>query len=198
MNINLPQPWRHTLCAFVCDVCDEDVGDDSVHVFKDPFKALTELWACTSCVESLGEKTIKEHARNTKPNQIHPTVLGVDLDLPVTVKRSSGVLEHDWCICDDTPVVLFPKQRQISINLVDKTLKLQKWIPLRNIVVLNPRFERIELDFSDDDVLREEHKLTWRSQVVDSKFFTRRLVLLLLKMPRDLVREMLEYMILKD
>jgi hypothetical protein len=182
------------MCAFVCDVCDEDVADNNMHVFKDPFKALTELWACASCVKSLGEQAINEHVRNTRPCQVHPQVLGIDL-VPVTVRRSCGVLEHDWGICKDRPVILFPKLRQISINLVDKTLKLQKSVPLRNLVLINPRFERIELDFSDDADLREEHQLAWRSQVVDSKFFTRRLVLLLLKMPRDLVREMLEYMI---
>jgi hypothetical protein len=190
-----PIPWRHVMCEFACDVCDDEQAGNEMHVFKDPFTELTELWACIPCVESLGKETLCEHVRNTKSNQINSKVLGLDLDLAVAVKRSSGVVEHDWMICGDAPVVLCPKQRQISLKIVNKTSTLQKQLLLRTLVVLNPRFERIELDFSSDAALRDEHRRRWRSQVVDSKFYTRKLMILLLRLPLELVREMLAFFI---
>lgn len=193
----IAQPFRHVMCALVCDVCDGKSACDELHIYKDPFKSLTELWACSSCVESLGEDAFAEHVRNTTPNKIDSKVLGLDLTLPVTVKRSSGAVESDWMICGDAPVVLFPEQRQISIKLVDKTFKLQRWTSVRNLVVFNPRFELLELNFITDSALRLENQLAWRTQLVDSKFFTRKLMLLLLKLPMELVREMLAFFILK-
>ena len=189
----LPSPSRHVMCAFACDLCDDDQGNNNMHIFKDSFNALTELWACSSCVESLGEDALDEHVRNTKPNQLNSKVLGIDLGVPVSVKRSSGVVEHDWMICRDAPVALSAKQRQISIKIINRAMTLQKRLLFRNLVVLNPRFELIELDFSNDAALREEHQLAWRAQLVESKFFTRKLMLLLLRLPLELVREMLDF-----
>jgi hypothetical protein len=193
----LPQPWRHTMCEVACDLCENECK--SIIVYRVPFRHLLEIWCCDKCNTRVGSEELHSYVFNCNWNEIplNESFLGIDQCKEITVRLSSGEIESGWQIKSHKsskncpPVIYDLKDRTIFVYAFLGSRR--KYIPLKSICSLNPHWNDVRLDLSHCTVLLDTYKKLWHFRFIRSKYFARTQLILMLKLPEELVRELSHY-----
>lgn len=173
------------MCYMLCDSCEQ--CPDKIHAFQVPYRRLVELWICDACLKLHGEVRLNYHTRDFNWKNIDLLCCkGVDFKGPVDILRTNGIWESDWVVNIDRAMVFDEASQEIRISFSKN--ELEKYVPLRRLCSRNETWGKIYLDMSLERFLAPARKETWKRYVYHARFFAKRLLILMRKLPRDIVR----------